>query len=79
MHHAARHSVSQYVLVLVIVVVLAAGWYGRKLWQHNDDVKSLKQRLGNAQRARRKALAFAGLVGFVLVAMFMHWMHVNGG
>lgn len=67
-----------YVLVTVIIVVLASGWYGRKLYQHNDDVKSLKTRLENARRARRKALTVAGFIGFVLVAMWFHWLHVNG-
>ncbi len=78
-HHATQQSVTIYVLALVVIVVGWAGWSARRLWQANDDVKSLKRRLNNARRGRRRALVAAGLIGLAVLGMWLHWYHVNGG
>jgi hypothetical protein len=78
-HPAAHHFVSPAGLALTVTVVGMGGWFARRLWQSHDDVKSLRQRLSNAQRARRRALMLAGFVGFALLTMWMHWWHINGG
>jgi hypothetical protein len=64
---------------LVAILALMGGWYGRKLWQANDDVKGLRQRLANAQRLRRWALGVAALVGAAIYAAAYHWVHTGGG
>lgn len=80
MHHQPQPSFTQYVLVICIVLFLWVGWFARKLWQANDDVKSLIERLERARRFRRRALAMACLVGFGVLALAWHWIVVvNGG
>lgn len=66
-------------VVLVAVLMLMGGWYGRKLWQANDDVRSLKQRLGNARRAFRRVLVVAVLVGAAIYGAAYHWIWIHGG
>lgn len=70
--------VTRDMVALVVILCIMGGWFGRRLWQANDDVKSLRQRLKNAQRVRRRALMLAGLVGFALLTLWMHWWNVNG-
>ena len=79
MHPATHHSLTLDTVALVVIVVGMSGWFARRLWQAHDDVRSLRTRLGNAQRARRRALVLGGLVGFALLAMWEHWYHINGG
>jgi hypothetical protein len=55
------------------------GWFSRRLWQANDDVRSLKQRLANARRLLRRALILAALVGLAIYAASYHWIHGHGG
>jgi hypothetical protein len=64
---------------LLAFLTLAVGWFGRRLWQANDDVKSLKQRLGNARRALRRALALGLLAGGALAVAAYHWVTIHGG
>lgn len=63
----------------VAILALLGGWYGRKLWQANDDVKSLKQRLENARRVLRRVLVVAILVGAAIYGAAYHWVHTHGG
>ena len=64
---------------LVAILALMGGWFGRRLWQANDDVRSLKQRLGNARRALRTALAIAVLVGAAIYMAAHHYLRMHGG
>lgn len=64
---------------LVAILAIMGGWYARKLWQANDDVKSLKTRLGNARRFLRRSLVIAGLVGVAIYAAAYHWVRIHGG
>jgi H+/Cl- antiporter ClcA len=64
---------------LVAILAIMGGWFGRRLWQANDDVRSLRQRLEAARRAWRRALVLALLVGAAIYAAAYHWVHVHGG
>lgn len=64
---------------LVAILAIMGGWFSRRLWQANDDVKSLKTRLGNAQRFRRRTLVIAALVGAAIYGAAYHWVHIHGG
>lgn len=55
------------------------GWFGRRLWQASDDVRSLKQRLANARHALRTALVLALLVGAAIFVAAHHYVIMHGG
>lgn len=64
---------------LAVILAIPGGWYARRLWQANDDVKSLKQRLANARRFLRRSLAIGLLVGAAIYAAAYHWVRIHGG
>ena len=64
---------------LVAILAIMGGWFSRRLWQANDDVRSLKQRLGNARRALRRALVLALLVGTASYVAAHHYLTMHGG
>ena len=64
---------------LVAILAILGGWFARRLWQANYDVRSLKQRLGNARRALRRALVLALLVGAAIYAAAHHYLRMHGG
>ena len=74
MHSAGQHSFDNGTVVVIIVLCLLFGVIARKLWQHNDDVRSLKQRLANTRRLRNWAIVLVGGVGFWLLALAWHWV-----
>jgi hypothetical protein len=79
-HSAGQHSFDNGTVIVLIVLCLIAGVIVRKLWQHNDDVKSLKQRLSAARHLRNVAIVLVGAVGFWLLALAWHWVvTVNKG
>lgn len=64
---------------LVAILAIMGGWYGRRLWQANDDVRSLRQRLANARRFLRRSLAIGLLVGAAIYGAAYHWVRLHGG
>lgn len=64
---------------LVAILAIMGGWFSRRLWQANDDVRLLKRRLRNARRALRTALAIALLVGAAIYAAAHHYVRMHGG
>jgi hypothetical protein len=60
---------------LVAILALLGGWFGRRLWQANEDVRSLRQRLAGARRALRTALVLGLLVGSAMYLAAYHYTH----
>lgn len=64
---------------LVAILALLGGWFGRRLYQASDDVRSLKVRLANARRALRTALVLGLLVGGAIFLAAHHYLGMHGG
>jgi hypothetical protein len=79
-HSAGQHSFDNGTVVVLIFLCTLFGVIARKLWQHVDDVRSLKRRLNGARRLRNTAIVLVGAVGFWLLALAWHWVvTVNKG
>ena len=68
-----------YAVTVVIFFCLAAGWYGRRLWQAGQDVTAAKARLAGAVTARWAALRIAAVVAFAVVIAADFWIRRHGG
>ena len=79
MHHGHQSFTADAVAGIAFLCVLV-GWTVRKLWQANDDVRSLRTRLNNSKRVAWRARRIGAVVGLVLLAALWHWIvTLNGG